>query len=104
MYEFAPAAEFEAELESDEEVEPRRRRLGVPGKVSQLPGGIGAAGDAHEQAADAIADAVMRGESVAGRLPTGGQRAASGTPARCCSTCATSCAAVCRSGVVLNAI
>ena len=36
-----------------------------------LPGGVGAAGDTHERAADAIADAVVRGESVIGRLPTG---------------------------------
>ncbi|MBK7193310.1 MAG: DUF4157 domain-containing protein [Myxococcales bacterium] len=45
----------------------------------ELPGGIGAAGDAHERAADDIADAVVRGESVIGRLPTGGARAARGT-------------------------
>ncbi len=44
----------------------------------ELPGGIGAAGDAHERAADDIADAVVRGESVRGRLPTGGARAPSG--------------------------
>lgn len=40
-----------------------QQRAGV-----QLSGGVGAAGDVHEQHADAVADAVVRGESAEGLL------------------------------------
>jgi hypothetical protein len=38
----------------------------------QLLGGVGAAGDVHEQNADGVADRVVAGQSAAGLLPRGG--------------------------------
>jgi hypothetical protein len=54
----------------------------------QLPGGVGAAGDAHEVHADAVADRVVRGESTAellapyrgGETTTGGVQRAPASP------------------------
>ena len=43
----------------------------------QLKGGVGTAGDQYEQQADAVADKVVQGKSVAGMVPGGGGGAAS---------------------------
>jgi len=50
-----------------------QQRAGV-----HLAGGVGAAGDPYEREADAIADAVVRGEHVGDRLPGGGVGGGSG--------------------------
>jgi murein DD-endopeptidase MepM/ murein hydrolase activator NlpD len=47
----------------------------------RLAGGVGSEGDAYEQHADAVADAVVRGESAQGLLDPMAHRGASGGPA-----------------------
>jgi hypothetical protein len=44
----------------------------------QLKSGVGEVGDAHEQAADAVAERVVRGESASDLLPRGGRTGTSG--------------------------
>ena len=69
-----------------------------------LAGGVGQASDAYEQHADAVADSPRTTRSATASAccsyesPAWPTPPASATPARCCTTCAASCAAVCRSG------
>lgn len=48
----------------------------------QLLGGVGVAGDAHEQNADAVADRVVAGQSAADLLPRGGSGGSSAVQMR----------------------